>query len=66
MKTGKKILAAVITLVLVLVASMMVANAADYTVKPGGSAALFRVKGERLHGYALHFLLREGRRAVPL
>ena len=37
MKTGKKILAAVITLVLVLVASMMVANAADYTVKPGGS-----------------------------
>lgn len=37
MKNGKKILAAVIALVLVLVASMTVASAADYTVKPGGS-----------------------------
>lgn len=37
MKTGKKILATVIALVLVLVTAVTVANAADYTVKPGGS-----------------------------
>ena len=37
MKTGKKILATVIALVLALVMAMTVANAADYTVKPGGT-----------------------------
>ena len=37
MKLGKKIIATVIAVVLVLTVSMVMASAADYTVKPGSS-----------------------------
>ena len=44
MKLGKKIIAAVIAVVLVLTVSMVMASAADYTVKPGGSVDVTLVK----------------------
>lgn len=51
MKLGKKIIAAVIAVVLVLTVSMVMASAADYTVKPGGSVDVTLVKnGEGLDG----------------
>lgn len=44
MKLGKKIIATVIAVVLVLTVSMVMASAADYTVKPGGSVDVTLVK----------------------
>ena len=44
MKLGKKIIAAVIAVVLVMTVSMVMASAADYTVKPGGSVDVTLVK----------------------
>ena len=44
MKLGKKIIAAVIAVVLVVTVSMVMASAADYTVKPGGSVDVTLVK----------------------
>lgn len=44
MKLGKKIIAAVIAVVLVMTVSMVMASAADYIVKPGGSVDVTLVK----------------------
>lgn len=44
MKLGKKIIATVIAVVLVLTVTMVMASAADYTVKPGGSVDVTLVK----------------------
>ena len=44
MKLGKKIIATVIAVVLVLTVSLVMASAADYTVKPGGSVDVTLVK----------------------
>ena len=44
MKLGKKIIATVIAVVLVMTVSMVMASAADYTVKPGGSVDVTLVK----------------------